>query len=562
VEDAAERALLPETRNIKAGPIESFTSSNGKPLPGGYNNWYRSHGDGRSTKFSSLSQINRSNVARLKPVWTYRPGTGNATVQANPVMALGNLYFPTGGHDIVALDAVSGTEVWKHTPGGQFPAKRGMIYVDDLEGIEPFLSFPVGSRLLALNAETGKQSQALGGGEAGMGYPAKIAPVRFGDMLVIASVKPAVLGIDMGSGKVLWETNILPENQPSGPGGKPSKLSGGNPWGGMALDEARGIAYIATSNPGPVLVGVERPGDRVTGKPVFDFKLRRAPVSRLPGERTAPYQPELDLPQPFAKQAFEPADVTDIGEENRKSVLEQLETRNFGFYEPYEEGVETVFFGLHGGAQWPGAAADPARGLLYVASSHLPSMTTVINTAGQGDDSGRPDSPGRKIYQDKCADCHGANREGGDGPALVWLSQRLSKHRFSAIVRDGFQAMAPVEGVSTADVGALADYLFSIDAAKTQIRNQSRRSGDYRFVRTQYRKLKDLEGYPGSKPPWGTLNRINLNTGKIEWRVALGEHAALYSSRAPKTAKSGRVMPIPAKSCGHTNCHSTDRPRR
>ena len=57
--------------------------------------------------------------------------------------------------------------------------------------------------------------------------------------------------------------------------------------------------------------------DRLTGKPIFPMRYRRAPTSLLPGEQTAPYQPDSFFPQPFARQKFSRDDVTDISEEAR-----------------------------------------------------------------------------------------------------------------------------------------------------------------------------------------------------------------------------------------------------
>jgi quinoprotein glucose dehydrogenase len=48
-------------------------------------------------------------------------------------------------------------------------------------------------------------------------------------------------------------------------------------------------------------------------------------------------------------------------------------------------------------------------------------------------------------------------------------------------------------------------------------------------------QLRDHEGYPAIKPPWGVLNAINLNTGEFEWRVPLGEYVELTARGIPQT---------------------------
>jgi quinoprotein glucose dehydrogenase len=50
-----------------------------------------------------------------------------------------------------------------------------------------------------------------------------------------------------------------------------------------------------------------------------------------------------------------------------------------------------------------------------------------------------------------------------------------------------------------------------------------------------YPKFLDHEGYPANKPPWGTLNCIDLNTGRLEWQVPLGEYEELTREGRPKT---------------------------
>jgi quinoprotein glucose dehydrogenase len=48
-------------------------------------------------------------------------------------------------------------------------------------------------------------------------------------------------------------------------------------------------------------------------------------------------------------------------------------------------------------------------------------------------------------------------------------------------------------------------------------------------------RLTDRNGYPGVKPPWGTLNAVNLNTGRVDWKVPLGEYEELTKAKVPVT---------------------------
>ena len=49
--------------------------------------------------------------------------------------------------------------------------------------------------------------------------------------------------------------------------------------------------------------------------------------------------------------------------------------------------------------------------------------------------------------------------------------------------------------------------------------------------------MLDDQGYPGSKPPWGTISAINLNTGKNLWQVPFGEYSELTKRRIPVTGQ-------------------------
>ncbi len=50
-----------------------------------------------------------------------------------------------------------------------------------------------------------------------------------------------------------------------------------------------------------------------------------------------------------------------------------------------------------------------------------------------------------------------------------------------------------------------------------------------------YNRFVDKDGYPGIKPPWGTLDAVDLTSGKLLWKVPLGEYPELTKRGIPIT---------------------------
>lgn len=277
--------------------------------------------------------------------------------------------------------------------------------------------------------------------------------------------------------------------------------------------------------------------DRVSGKPVFPVRMRRAPVSKLPGERTAEYQPDPEWPEPISRSEFNPAEITDRSPEARAFVESVVARANYGFFAPFEEGKPTLYIGSRGGAEWSGAAVDVPTGRLYVTSNRWVSKITVMANDEQERDPRQAASAGEKVYAEHCASCHAPNRAGvGMVPPLIGLKGRSTEAEVLALLATGRGVMPPNLLLNEAQKKALLDYLFR--------RNQppSRRAGEpadasgrpnYTF--NGFAFLVDHEGYPGIKPPWGLLNCYDLSTGKALWRVPLGELAELTQQGVPKT---------------------------
>src|SRR5438477_4099595 len=91
--------------------------------------WSSYGGGPDGIRYSSLTQINRSNVSQLQVAWTYDCGEGPGGTQTQPLVAGGVLYAVTPQHKIVALDAATGKQIWRFDSGiiGR-GANRGVAY--------------------------------------------------------------------------------------------------------------------------------------------------------------------------------------------------------------------------------------------------------------------------------------------------------------------------------------------------------------------------------------------------------------------------------------------------
>jgi quinoprotein glucose dehydrogenase len=579
-------------KTIPAIPTSEMTRSLSGASSGPQTSWYRSHGNSAGMRYSSLKQIDIGNVSKLQVAWIYRSGDGKANIQCNPVIANGVMYAPTAGNHLVALDATNGKELWRFSPEGQ-PAFRGLIYWPG-QGTNSRLFFSAGDWLYSLDAKTG--TAAPGFGRLGrVQARSTVAPVIYKNVVVLPCWNE-VRAFDILTGAALWTFHSVPQQGEYGHETWPEPGYGANTWGGIVLDEPRGIAYFSTGSPHPNYLGMKYPGenlfancvvalnaetgkylwhfqeirhdiwdldipaapnlvtvtregirydavaqvtkvgntlilDRITGRPLFPFRLRRAPASTLEDEKTAEWQPDVELPERFAPQEFSIQDVTDISPESHAYVMRKIAGATFGWFKPFEAGKPLVYYGMHGGAEWTGAAFDPSSSWLYVSANKLPWMVSI--SKGQLPPKRiAPWTPGNKAYLQFCAGCHGAERNGGMGNQLFTVPGRLKDAAVERIVRNGHGSM-PAIPVPQDELAPLLDFLFERDLSQATLDKTASPAHEYKFE--GYSKLLDQDGRTGVKPPWGTLNAIDLNTGRIAWRVPLGEDEELTKRGLPLT---------------------------
>lgn len=600
LEDAAARLAMAETKTIegldaatiRALPVVMALSDNG---------WTRSGGDLHSRKYAANAQINRANVAGLVPAWTFKSGDTDwqGNVETNPIVAGGTMYATTASQFLVAIDAKTGMEKWRLSM--KMPARRGLVWWPGNERYSPRLFVPSREGVFAVDAAKGQIVKDFGtDGRVGTAA-SLVAPAIDDGRLLIATSAPSMEAYDVGTGKQLWVRSLTGPAPESIPGRRPVNLSGipwagfsvdsqrstlyvatGNPMpylygpnrpGGnehsssvIAIDTRTGVlkwAFQEVSHDlwdfdipsAPILVTVRSHGlpvdavatvtkigntvllDREKGRPLFDYRLRRAPTSRVPGEITAAYQPDLELPEPFLRQEFSPSDITNVNPMSRATVERKLRGVEFGFFRPPAIHATVATFGLHGGAEWPGGAIDPATGILYIASNRAPWVLRLYYNDRLPNPIRDQDQQGDSVYQSRCASCHGIERKGsyetettGDSyfPSLVGItaSRDLSSSNWYEEFHAGISHPGPLTGAEVATVSA---YL-----AKADHISDDRRSLEIAYA---WQVVLDDQRRPGSDPPWGLINAIDLNSGHKLWSKPFGEYADLKSQGVKPTGQ-------------------------
>lgn len=523
------------------------------------------------------------------------PSKIGLTVETNPVMAHGRLFTTSIDGFLICLDAASGLELWRLRLPAPV-ARRGMVWEPNADLAKSRLFVPAGDGVYAVNPASGQVLKEFGSNGQVGDQLALIPPTIVNGRLIVAFVTSAIEAYDLRTGALLWSRSVFARSDKRGTdlyGGVPWGGMSSDPVRAAVYVSTGNPRpeLVGTSRPGanrhscsvlaisvdtgeilwssqevshdlwdldipspPVLTTITRGGKRIDvvatvtksgntllldrdfGRPVFEYRLRRAPVSVIPGEHTAPYQPALELPEPFAKQIFDPADVTDVSDEANRTVRRKIQGARTGFFEPPILGGKIVLYGLHGGAEWPGAAIDPRTGILYVPSNQVPWLIRTAYVDANATKEAAAAVAGDALYQSACAECHKSNRAGsyetefsGDGyvPALTGITFLRDRAVLTSVAAFREQHLDTVVGrePTASELGTLFEYFLNLDRASDRQRSFS--------VRAFWQLLLDGQGYPGSKPPWGLLSAIDLNTGRKIWQIPFGEYETLRRNGAP-----------------------------
>jgi quinoprotein glucose dehydrogenase len=144
----------------------------------------------------------------------------------------------------------------------------------------------------------------------------------------------------------------------------------------------------------------------------------------------------------------------------------------------------------------------------------------------------------------------------------VDVASRLRGDEVAAVIRDGKGRMPPFRNIQSFFLAALIAYATtgeeSAGTTRPAVPAQAALDGGrsdmqasivddplpaaYRFA--GFVKFLDPDGYPAVKPPWGTLNAIDLNSGQFLWTVPLGSYPELAGQGISQTGSENYGGPL------------------
>lgn len=333
-----------------------------------------------------------------------------------------------------------------------------------------------------------------------------------------------VLALNANTGKLLWYFQATHHDLWDSDFAAPPVLLTVNSHG------KRVDAVAATNKFGFVYIF-----DRVTGKSLFPIIETKVPASTVPGEMASPTQPIPTLPKPLAKQTLARDEVTNRTPEMRAWAQQQWDTLlgPTQIFTPLSIGKDTLISpGWKGGVEWGGLSVDPQKGVLFANVNNVYSLGSLADASTY-----RQAGQGERVYRQQCQVCHGAEMKGAPPaiPSLIDVGKRLQNEDIAGVIQKGRGAMPGFTGLQGPAVANLIAYLTTGKDAPNAGGQQRPGGGGgglqnaipNPFTFTGYRYFNDPEGYNAGGYPWGTLNAIDMNTGKYLWTVPFGEHTEL-----------------------------------
>jgi alcohol dehydrogenase (cytochrome c) len=426
----SEEAAKPAPQEVvkptpKYGDMSTVTQDLLNRAGGDGNNFLLTNGDYRQHRYYPNGQINRTNVAQLRPAWIFQTDVMES-IETSPIVVNGIMYVTTSYDHVYALDARTGEQLWyyKHKLGPITtyccgPNNRGVAAYED----KIYLA-TLDSKLVALDAKTGKLVWQTEIADPELGYSETMAPTAVKGKILIGTnggeygIRGFVKAYDAATGKLIWTFHTIPENSVGvwaekdatgrdmhrdiaaekaqlAKAGDPYKLLGGGVWQNPAVDLATNRIYFVVGNPSPDLDGSVRPGDNLytnslvsldleTGRYICHFQYIAHDVWDLDAVSPTVLVDVKDKDGKVVPGVIHAGKTGHVYVHNRNDCSlirfsEAMVPQENMWVLPTKDGAR-MLPGANGGVEWSPMAVNPTLGLTYAINLHQPMTYHVENS--------------------------------------------------------------------------------------------------------------------------------------------------------------------------------------
>jgi quinoprotein glucose dehydrogenase len=434
-----------------------------------YISYVRQNKDNSNSKFYNNIKIKKINNIN-KPTLSWKHVAINSSekdkwkrmVETSPIYFKGKIFYLTSDFRFIALNATDGKLLWQkellHAP-----SQRGFLTEENLSN-EENIYLPVGSKIFKIDAKNGNLRKEFGN-KGNIDIWTAASPFIYKNNIIVVS-RNRVVAFDKITGKEKFAVKIFKGKKFIGalPWGGAALdeerglifLTTGNPipkvYGAKRAGENEGSNSLIAINlinkniewqfketyhdmwnldvafP-PILTNLNINNknydvvivltkignfimlERLTGEPIFDIDLVKAPRSKILGEMTSPYQLAINKPEPITKFSWDPEDMSQLNNKTKEKFLNNLTDYEYGLFVPPYPNKTYIYMAM--GPIWEGATIDQNKKKLFAAVNHTPAKMRVhLRSLWPHSKIVKNFENEISLYNNKCASCHGKNRNG------------------------------------------------------------------------------------------------------------------------------------------------------
>jgi quinoprotein glucose dehydrogenase len=514
--------------------------------------WPAYGNDPGGMRHSTLSQINRENVAKLKVAWVFhtgdisngQDGRKQSGFETTPILVDGRLYLTTPFNRVIALDPVTGNQVWSHDPkidqsldyGDGLINRGAATWLDSSAATDRackrrIFEATLDARLIALDARTGVPCSDFGSsGQVNLrnvpGYQANLGehsrgwyhmtspPVTIDDMVIVGSAiddnnradmpSGVVRAFDARTGTLRWSWDPIPQD--TNDLTSPWLAGAANAWSIMTVDPARDLVFVPTGSASPDYYGGLRPGDDKWADSVVALHARTGKLA---------WGFQLVHHDLWDYDTASPPLLTALLHDGKKIPV-VIQGSKTGFLYVLDRDTGKPVFPVKERAvpqsDVPGEKTSPTQPFPIAPPPLSPQHISIEDVWG-------PTPADREA----CRDAVGKLRNEGIftppsvGGTLV-IPGKLGGMNWSGYAFD------PIRNLLIVNTNNLMARVRLIPRDKVSSDNEDgsygpQRGTPYGMLRRSLQSPSDL---PCGVPPWGTLTAVDMVKGTIRWQIPFG----------------------------------------